>query len=135
MVKNEISLESYIKIGVPKSGKLNHSTISEICSNFKLLPYGKMYRLNIFLQTSLFTLIMKLKGLSLSNLCNLFNRPGQLYWGYTMWKFQDFPTAQILREINFGHFWSPKNCHLPLCSRIFQNVKLRPKIKFLNFTT
>ena len=29
----------------------------------------------------------------------------------TVWKFQDFSTTQILREINFGHFEAPKNCH------------------------
>ena len=26
----------------------------------------------------------------------------------TMWKFQDFSAAQILREINFGHLRTPK---------------------------
>ena len=27
---------------------------------------------------------------------------------YAVWKFQDFSAAQILREINFGHFDAPK---------------------------
>ena len=31
-------------------------------------------------------------------------RPRQPDWKYTMWKFQDFSAAQILREINFVHF-------------------------------
>ena len=35
-------------------------------------------------------------------------RPGQPNWGYTMWKFQDFSTIQILREIILGHFEAPK---------------------------
>ena len=35
-------------------------------------------------------------------------RPGQTNWEYTMWKFQDFYHAQILREINFGPFEAQK---------------------------
>ena len=27
----------------------------------------------------------------------------------TLWKFQDYPAIQILREINFANFWSSKN--------------------------
>ena len=33
---------------------------------------------------------------------------GSLIGEYTMWKFQDFSTTQILCEINFGHFKAPK---------------------------
>ena len=29
-------------------------------------------------------------------------------WEYKMWKFQDFPSTQISREVNFGHFKAPK---------------------------
>ena len=36
------------------------------------------------------------------------NRPGQPNWEYAMWKFQDFSSTQVLREINFGHFEAPK---------------------------
>ena len=38
-------------------------------------------------------------------------RRGQPNWEYMMWKFQEFSATQILREINFGYFEAPKNCH------------------------
>ena len=34
-------------------------------------------------------------------------RPGQPNWEFTMWKFQDFSEADILREISFGHLEAP----------------------------
>ena len=33
-----------------------------------------------------------------------------------MWKFQDFSAAKILREINFGHFETPKTAILTICA-------------------
>ena len=42
---------------------------------------------------------------------NTLYRPGQPNQEYTMWTFEDFSVTQILREINFGHFEAPKNCH------------------------
>ena len=33
---------------------------------------------------------------------------------YAVWKFQDFSAAQILREINFGHFDAPKTAILTI---------------------
>ena len=41
-------------------------------------------------------------------------RPGQPNWENTMWKFQDFFTTQILREINFGDFEAPKTVILTI---------------------
>ena len=38
--------------------------------------------------------------------CN-YDRPGQPNWESTIWKFEDFSDAWILREINFGHFEAP----------------------------
>ena len=33
-----------------------------------------------------------------------------------MWKFQDFSTTQILREINFGDFEALKTVNLTICA-------------------
>jgi len=33
-----------------------------------------------------------------------------------MWKCQDFSAIQLLREINFGQFEAPKNCHFDYMS-------------------
>ena len=41
-------------------------------------------------------------------------RPGQPNWEYTIFKSQDFPAAQILREINFGHFEALKTAILTI---------------------
>ena len=35
-------------------------------------------------------------------------KPGQPNWEFTMSKFQDFSSPQILREINFGYFEAAK---------------------------
>ena len=42
-----------------------------------------------------------------------FYRPGQHNWEFTMGKFQDFSAAQILPEINLGHFEAPKTAIYP----------------------
>ena len=65
-------------------------------------------------------------------------RPGQPNWEHTMWKFQYFSAIQILCEITFWSFWSPKNCHFDYFSSyefwIYGNfwhfqVWILPKIK------
>ena len=50
------------------------------------------------------------KGIRVFSLKNLIKCPhlvyriGQSNWEYAMWKYQDIPAAQILRESNFGDF-------------------------------
>ena len=41
-------------------------------------------------------------------------RPWQPNWEYTMWKFHQFSTTQILRENNFGHFEASKTAILTI---------------------
>ena len=58
------------------------------------------------------------------------------------WKFQDFPTTQILREINLGHFDAPKTAILTIWAplkfeflgsfNIFK-CEIFPKIKIQSF--
>ena len=41
-------------------------------------------------------------------------RPGQPNWEYIILNFQVFSATQILREINFGHFETPKTAILTI---------------------
>ena len=66
-------------------------------------------------------------------------KPGQPNWELTMWKFQDFSTTQILREINFGHFEAQKTAIWTIWAALdfeflgtltLSNVKFFQKSKF-----
>ena len=77
------------------------------------MPFHKIFKKRLFPNQKISSMEVKLINylrIVLYTFGTLY-RPGQHNWEYTM--FQDFSAAQILHEINVGHFeaLNSKNCH------------------------
>ena len=88
-----------------------------IAFTLEVIIQGSVPSLQFYLDSSAALLLNDKKGqcsIGRSTNAGTYYRPGQPNWEYTMWKFEDISTPQILREIEFDQFEGPKTANLTI---------------------